>query len=95
MFFGENVLDCIYRLWAYHALRRDLASTATALQIGNPLTSVFAPSGSCTDTSYPGIRESNASQVAYLPRSKISVGVNVGVFFRHEKTQPFQIGLSH
>jgi hypothetical protein len=29
------------------------------------------------------------------PRSRIFVGVNVGVFFRHEKAQPFQIGPSH
>jgi hypothetical protein len=36
-----------------------------------------------------------AFQMAKLPRSKISVGVNVGVFFRYEKAQPFQIGLSH
>ena len=27
--------------------------------------------------------------------SNFFVGVNVGVFFRHEKAQPFQIGLSH
>jgi hypothetical protein len=30
-----------------------------------------------------------------LARSRISVGVNVGVSFRHEKAQSFQIGLSH
>jgi hypothetical protein len=30
-----------------------------------------------------------------LARARISVGVNVGVFFWHEKAQPFQIGLSH
>lgn len=28
-------------------------------------------------------------------RSKFFVGVNVGVFFKHEKAQPFQIGLNH
>jgi hypothetical protein len=30
-----------------------------------------------------------------VEEKKKSVGVNVGVFFRHEKAQPFQIGPSH
>ena len=41
------------------------------------------------------LEHNQASQMVKLLRSKISVGVNVGVFFRHEKAQPFQIGLSH
>lgn len=41
------------------------------------------------------LRSPNLAPSYKCDEQQKSVGVNVGVFFKREKAQPFQIGLSH